>query len=711
MSKKWGKPGRTRHAIAASAPAAGPFRLVGASEGLELLAEAAPDGTDQGRKLRRFSITAYTGAAMRLPWYPAPVVVDLEGMAVPNQAVPIYRDHDHGRIVGHSQEIAVSQQRLKLSGLMSGVGPDADEVRALATNGFPWQASMGADVDRMEFVEAGQKVTVNGRSFQGPVYVARQTVLGEVSFVGRGADTGTTAVVAAGPRGDIAMNFEAWLAARGIDPATLTEARKAELLAQFQAGQAASPATPPAPAPVPPPVQAPAPPVVAQAPTPDPVADMRKRIVAEMERVAAVQEAARDHPDIAARAVKEGWTVERTELQVLRDTRPNPAIIVGGSAPLTGEVIECALWQTLGLSGAEKRFKEPALEAAHKHYRNLGLQQTLLLAAAANGYHAGPAPRIHNGNLREVLAFAFPRDIRAASSTYSLSGTLGNVANKELLQGWEEGDQAWREIAGIRSVGDFKAVTSYRLLDDSRYEELGPNGEIKHGTLSEESYTRQAATYAKMFALTRTDIINDDLGAFDTVRSRLGNGAIQKFNDVFWGEFVNNSAFFTAGRANYITGATTTLLTDGVGIGLGLKAFRTMKSPSPGNKRIGGLPSILLVPPELEYAADQLFQGQKLTTSSGDGPTNVYANKYRPVVAAQLSDSNFTGYSATAWYLLRNPAVYPTIVSSFLNGNQAPTVESAEADFNTLGIEFRGYHDFGCDLAEYLGGVKSKGAA
>ena len=48
---------------------------------------------------------------------------------------------------------------------------------------------------------------------------------------------------------------------------------------------------------------------------------------------------------------------------------------------------------------------------------------------------------------------------------------------------------------------------------------------------------------------------------------------------------------------------------------------------------------------------------------------------------------------------------------SFLNGQESPTVESAEADFNTLGVQFRGYHDFGCDAADYLCGVMSKGAA
>lgn len=77
----------------------------------------------------------------------------------------------------------------------------------------------------------------------------------------------------------------------------------------------------------------------------------------------------------------------------------------------------------------------------------------------------------------------------------------------------------------------------------------------------------------------------------------------------------------------------------------------------------------------------------------------------------RLSDSTIPGFSATAWFLLRNPALGAAIVISLLNGIAAPTVESADADFDTLGIQFRGFHDFGCDLAEYLAGVKVKGAA
>ena len=138
-----------------------------------------------------------------------------------------------------------------------------------------------------------------------------------------------------------------------------------------------------------------------------------------------------------------------------------------------------------------------------------------------------------------------------------------------------------------------------------------------------------------------------------------------------------------------------------------------MTSPSAdGGKRIGGEPEILLVPPELEAAARQLYVATNLVGGSSTvANANIYVNRFRPVVVPQLSDSSFTGNSSTAWYMFRSPAMYAPMVVSFLNGQQAPTVESADADFNTLGIQFRGYHDFGVDKAEYVAGIKSKGAA
>jgi hypothetical protein len=37
---------------------------------------------------------------------------------------------------------------------------------------------------------------------------------------------------------------------------------------------------------------------------------------------------------------------------------------------------------------------------------------------------------------------------------------------------------------------------------------------------------------------------------------------------------------------------------------------------------------------------------------------------------------------------------------AFLNGQESPTIETAEADFETLGVKMRGFHGFGCALQD-----------
>ncbi|MBU0639071.1 MAG: hypothetical protein KKB50_09420, partial [Planctomycetes bacterium] len=46
------------------------------------------------------------------------------------------------------------------------------------------------------------------------------------------------------------------------------------------------------------------------------------------------------------------------------------------------------------------------------------------------------------------------------------------------------------------------------------------------------------------------------------------------------------------------------------------------------------------------------------------------------------------------------PTDLPVIEVAFLNGQESPTIETADADFNVLGIQMRGYHDFGVALQE-----------
>ena len=124
--------------------------------------------------------------------------------------------------------------------------------------------------------------------------------------------------------------------------------------------------------------------------------------------------------------------------------------------------------------------------------------------------------------------------MEAGFSTVDIGGILSNVANKFLLEGFFAVERTWRNICAVRNVSDFKTVTSYRLIGKDQYEQVPPGGELKHGTLGNETYSNKADTYGLMLSIDRRDIINDDLGAITTVPRKLGRGSGLKINDIFW---------------------------------------------------------------------------------------------------------------------------------------------------------------------------------
>jgi hypothetical protein len=374
----------------------------------------------------------------------------------------------------------------------------------------------------------------------------------------------------------------------------------------------------------------------------------------------------------------------------------------------SSRALEAAVCHSGGLSSLEKHFDERTLNAVADHFpHGLGLRDLLMLAARENGYTGHTS-----SDVRGIFEAAFRADIRAEFSTISLPGLLSNVANKFLVAGFNAVENAWSQIAAIRNVPDFKTTTSYSLTGGLVYEKVGPSGELKHGTVGELTYTNKADTYGKMLSITRQDIINDDLGALTITPMKLGRGAALKLNDIFWTEFLADlGSFYTSGRGNLSTGAGSALSSDG------LKAAQTKfrKQTDPDGLPLGIMARLLLVPPELEITADELMTS--LVVNTGGSSTtdrvpnrNVWANKYTTVVSSYLSNPTYTGASTTAWYLLADPADLPAIEVAFLNGRQTPTVETAEADFNVLGIQMRGYHDFGCSKQEYRAAVRSAGS-
>ena len=657
-------------------------------------------------RLPRFAMVAYTGGPMRVGGWRYPVVVDLAGLAIPSQSRPIRFGHDMQSGVGHTHAIRIEDGKLLASGVVSRDTLAAREIVVSSRNGFPWQASIGAAVEEFEFVKENQKVLVNGRDFFGPINVVRKSTLGEISFVDLGADGQTSATLAAGatsqpweqenmetqnhdsadtPRTDVSATDTTPAATAPATPATVTAAANPPV-------EAAAIANPPA--------------VEPQTISPT-VARIRSEALAESKRVNAICIlCAGSHPQIEAQAIGEGWDVTRCELELLRINRPKaPAVqVCAHSNTVSGAVLEAACLMTAGYEGIEKIVDAPVLEAAQRRYRGaLGLQELILEAAWANGY-TGRNFR----DSRAVMRFAFKPELEAGFSTIDIGGILSNVANKFLLEGFFSVERTWRNICATRNVSDFKTVTSYRLIGTDQYEQVAPGGEIKHGTLGNETYSNRADTYGLMLSIDRRDIINDDLGAITTVPRKLGRGSGLKINDVFWATFLANSGFFTAGAGNYLTGADTALGIDG----LSKAEVAFMDQVDGDGKPIGIMPAIVLVPTALSAMGTQLSRSLEIrdTTASTKYPiANPHQGKFRVEVSRYLANARYTGNSNKAWYLLSDPNDLPAIEVAFLNGQESPTIETAEADFSVLGIQMRGVHDFGCSTQDPRAGVKSKG--
>lgn len=670
-----------------------------ASDALEWQLEAA-----EGEQLPQFTIKAYTGGELHLPQYPYPVIVDLSGVK-PDSQIKLLRDHKTEKVVGHG--IAkVTASEIEVTGVASVVNEHSKEVVDGARNGFAWQASIGGEMGRVQFLRAGKTAVVNGRTFTGPKIIARTFDLHETSLTAQGRDRNTTVLVAAeldqGKESQMNPEFKAWLETNGFDPAAINDQQTATLQASFEASLASDDDD-------------------------DEDEDFEsmigkrkekknrrnaiKRIVASF--ADELPEQLDEIENLGRAAIKAGTAPETFELEMWRHLRP--------TAPETGKsrgvgpevnelVLQAAVCEAAGLGDLDKHFSDQILQTSRdKFHGRIGLNQLLLIMASHNGYENNA---FSNEMTVEAQNYAFGhygRAIRASGgfSTMNASGVLSNIANKFLLEGWGAGDMAWSAITRRRNVKDFKTVTSYRLGGDLRYQKVGPAGEIQHGQYTLDTYSNKAETYARMLAITRQDMINDDLDALSQMPYELGVAGIDALNFVFWTVFLDNSTFFASGNNNVSTGGGSALAL--AGLQAAEKVF--VNQTKPNGEPLAVMPSILLVPPTLWATARTLMQSTLTVGGSTNVPdANIWGGRFQVVTSPYMENSLFTGYSTAAWYLLANPRRLATIETAFLNGREAPFIETADAAFNTLGIQLRGVHDFGVAKQEERAGVRSAGS-
>ena len=140
----------------------------------------------------RFSMVANSGEVMLNHWYWGNLAIDLAGLKIGRQKKPALESHDTDKKVGWTDKISIDATKgLLAEGYFSQTTEEGQAALALAQEGFPWQASVYVKPTKIERIEAGESVEVNGHKLTGPGTVWRGGRLREVSLTALGVDENT----------------------------------------------------------------------------------------------------------------------------------------------------------------------------------------------------------------------------------------------------------------------------------------------------------------------------------------------------------------------------------------------------------------------------------------------------------------------------------------------------------------------------------------
>nr|WP_272951038.1 Mu-like prophage major head subunit gpT family protein [Sinorhizobium fredii] len=155
----------------------------------------------------------------------------------------------------------------------------------------------------------------------------------------------------------------------------------------------------------------------------------------------------------------------------------------------------------------------------------------------------------------------------------------------------------------------------------------------------------------------------------------------------------DNKAIFHADRGNLAaTGSALSVAT----LSSARKAMRVVKGLD-GKTIVGAAPAYLVVGPEMETDAE-LILAEIFANDVASG--NPFAKKLSLLVEPRISDKR--------WFLFAEPSRLPVLQMAYLSSAQGVQIQRTEA-WDTLGMRFRAFLDFGCGWSDWRGAYKNPG--
>lgn len=207
-------------------------------------------------------------------------------------------------------------------------------------------------------------------------------------------------------------------------------------------------------------------------------------------------------------------------------------------------------------------------------------------------------------------------------------------------------------------------------------------------------------TFGRAINVSRKLLIDDDLSLLGDMTAAMGQAAAQTEAEELVALFTGNpdlsdgTPVFDASRGNLATGPMTEL--SEIALSEARKHMRTVKGLD-GKTLIDARPKYLIVSPDLETTAEKLLASIYPATTDD---VAAFAGKLTLVVEPRLTGDD--------WYLLAAPASVPSLQYAYLSAAQGVQIQRQEA-WDTLGLKYRAFLDFGCGWLDWRGAYHSAG--
>lgn len=328
--------------------------------------------------------------------------------------------------------------------------------------------------------------------------------------------------------------------------------------------------------------------------------------------------------------------------------------------------------------------------------RLLAMAETCLTRAGVN-------PRGYGSEMAMVKA-------AITHTTSDFPVLLENVLNKTLLDAYAVAADTWKKWCAVGSVTDFRPYKRLRMGSFGNLDALLEGGEYKHKAIPDATAESVSiGTKANTITLSRQAIINDDLGGFIRLGQMLARSAARSIEADAYALLVSNPtldgdsiALFHANHGNLATGGSAAAITM-TSLDAARSAMKVQKDRN-GNDYIGiNEPFIVLCPVAKAGAARTANESEyDPDTANKLQRTNITRGIFSAIVDTPYLSGN-------AWYLMADPAQYPTFEVLFLNGNQTPYSEQVERT-NVDGVMWLIRLDYGVNVVDYVGAYKNDGA-